>query len=120
VRMFSAMLLPDGAVGDDRRVCTSLRRGPAPVVLVCGACANWLAVGYGPDDAEVRDILLTCQACHRVNEPRRAVPVEPADAAVGDPPAELAHAEVWAKAAVEQVHVLAAQERRWPWRADVG
>ena len=121
MRMFSARVLPDGVSGpgDDRPVRTSLRRGPAPVLLVCGACANWLAVGYGPGDAEVRDILLACAACHRVNDLRQAVPMD-GDAAAADPPAELARAEVWAKSAVERVHVLAAQERRWPWRADTG
>jgi hypothetical protein len=35
-------------------------------------------------------------------------------------PAALAAAEVWAKTAVERVHALAAQERRWPWRAGTG
>jgi hypothetical protein len=122
VRMFSARVLPDGGsvAGDDRPVRTSLRRGPGPAVLVCGACGNWLAVGHHPDDVEVRDILLACPACHRVNDPRQAVPVERTVATAGDPPAELARAEVWGRTVVEQVHVLAAQERRWPWRADVG
>src|SRR5690242_14643181 len=103
------MVLPDGAgpAGDDRPVRTSLRRGPAALVLVCGACGNWLAVGHGPDDAEVRGILLACQACHRVNDPRRVVPVERTAATAGDPPAELARAEVWGRSVVEQVHVLA-------------
>jgi hypothetical protein len=118
VRMFSAMVLPVGAGGPPVR--TSMRRGPAPVVLVCGLCANWLAVGHHPDDAEVRDILLACPACHRVNVPRHAVPTDRGDATAGDPPAELARAEVWGRAAVARVHVLAAQERRWPWRAEAG
>jgi hypothetical protein len=118
--MFSAAALPDGATEGDRRpVRTSLRRGPRPAVMVCGACGNWLAVGYRPDDRDVLDLLLACSACHRVNDPHRATPLE--IAAVPDglaPPAELSVAEVWAKAAVERVHALAAQERRWPWRAE--
>jgi hypothetical protein len=122
VRMFSARVLPDGVcdAGDDRPVRTSLRRGPAPVVLVCGVCANWLAVGHHPHDAEVRDILLVCAACHRINDPSHAVPAEWTGAVAGDQPAELARAEVWGRSVVERVHVLAAQERRWPWRADAG
>jgi hypothetical protein len=112
--MFSAAVLPDGAADGRRPVRTSLRRGPWPVVLVCGACGNWLAVGYRPDDADVLDTLLACPACHRINDPLRAVPTQECGAA--EPPAELARTEVWAKAAVEQVHALAAQERRWPWR----
>ena len=119
MRMLSATVLSDDRYADDRPVRTSLRRGSAPVVLVCGACGNWLAVGYHPDDLEVGDILLACSICHRVNDPRRAAWAERAGA-TGDPPAELATAEVWAKSVVEQVHVLAAQERRWPWRADAG
>jgi hypothetical protein len=115
--MFSAAVLPDGgpAPGDGRPVRTALRRGPRPAVLVCGGCGNWLAVGYRPDDIDVLDILLACPACHRVNDPIQATPT---GACGADPPEELARSEVWAKAAVERVHALAAQERRWPWRAD--
>src|SRR5438067_485477 len=117
--MCSAAVLPDGAPppGGGRPVRTALRRGPRPVVLVCGWCGNWLAVGYRPDDVDVRDILLACPACHRVNDPLRTTRT---GACSADPPNELARSEVWAKAVVERIHALAARERRWPWRADAG
>ena len=35
-------------------------------------------------------------------------------------PAGLVPGDVWAGPAVQQVHTLAAQERRWPWRAGAG
>jgi hypothetical protein len=111
--MYSAQVVPDEAVAG-RIVRTSLQRGPNPVAVVCGGCATWLAVGHRPDDAS--EVLLACSSCGAVNDPREATPV-------WDPrveqaaPAGLPVTEVWAKSAVEQVHALAAQERRWPWRA---
>jgi hypothetical protein len=118
--MFSAVVVPGGraAPGDARAVRTSLGRGAWPAVLVCGACENWLAVGHRPGDPDVADILLACSACRSVNDPGAATPVTVQVA--GDPPGELARSEVWAKSVVERVLALAAQERRWPWRADAG
>jgi hypothetical protein len=113
VRMYSAQVVPDDAVGD-RVVRTSLQRGPHAVVVVCGGCATWLAVGHRPEN--VPDVLLRCSACGAVSDPRAATPVSGA-AAVEAAPAGLAPSEVWARSVVERVHALAEQERRWPWRA---
>jgi hypothetical protein len=119
--MYAAAMVPDGEPADGRPVRTSLRRGPWAVVLTCGACGNWLAVGHRPGDPDVTGILLACPACHRVNDPQRAAPSGHGGAGEAvDPPGELSRSEVWAKAVVERVHALAAQERRWPWRADAG
>ena len=113
VRMYLAQVVPDDVVGD-RAVRTSLQRGPHPVVVVCGRCATWLAVGHRPDNAP--DVLLRCSSCGAANDPHGAMPVPGRDAADAVP-AGLASSEVWAKSAVERVHTLAAQEQRWPWRA---
>lgn len=115
MRTYSAQVVPDGAT-TGRAVRTALRRGPHAAVVVCGGCALWLAVGHRPDD--VPDVLLACPSCGALNDTRGATPVpgRGADAAPGG----LAAAEVWAKSAVERVHALAAQERRWPWRGEVG
>ena len=114
VRTYSAQVVPGGAV-EGRVVRTSLQRGPHVAVVVCGECAAWLAVGHRPDDAP--DVVLVCSSCGAANDPRRATPAsDHATALVA--PAGLAPTEVWAKSAVERVHALAAQERRWPWRAD--
>jgi hypothetical protein len=111
--MYSAQVVPDDAVGD-RVVRTSLQRGPNPVVVVCGGCATWLAVGHRPDSAP--DVLLRCSSCGAANDARGALPVSGRDVPDATP-AGLAPSEVWAKSAVERVHALAAQEQRWPWRA---
>jgi hypothetical protein len=116
VRTYSAQVVPDGAT-TGRAVRTSLCRGPHAVVVVCGGCALWLAVGHRPDD--VPDVLLACSSCGALNDPRRATPV-PGDGAAQAAPAGLSAAEIWAKSAVERVHALAAQERRWPWRGEAG
>ena len=110
MRTYAAQVVPGGAVGD-RVVRTSLVRGPYPAVVICGRCATWLAVGHRPDD--VPDVLLACAACDAVNDPSGATPAPDDGAAPGGLPST----EVWAKSAVERVHTLAAQERRWPWRA---
>jgi hypothetical protein len=116
VRTFSAQVVPDdGTTG--RVVRTSLRRGPHAAVVVCGGCDLWLAVGHQPDD--VPEVLLACSSCGAVNDPRSATAVPDHGVAQGAP-AELAVAEVWAKSAVERVHALAAQERRWPWPGEAG
>jgi hypothetical protein len=112
VRTFSAQVVPDEAV-DGRVVRTSLQRGPHAAVVVCGECAAWLAVGHRPDN----EVLLVCSSCGAVNDPRRATPGSDHATALAVP-AGLASTEVWARSAVERVHALAAQERRWPWRAD--
>jgi LSD1 subclass zinc finger protein len=111
--MYSAQVVPDEAV-ERRVVRTSLQRGPHAVVVVCGGCATWLAVGHRPDGAP--EVLLVCSSCDAVNDPRRATPGSDRAAALAAP-VGLVATEVWAKSAVERVHALAAQERRWPWRA---
>jgi hypothetical protein len=111
--MYSAQVVPDDTVGD-RVVRTSLQRGPHAVVVVCGGCATWLAVGHRPENAP--QVLLHCPSCGTVNDPRGAAPASGGglpDAA----PAGLPPSEVWARSTVERVHALAEQERRWPWRA---
>jgi hypothetical protein len=111
--MYSAQVVPGEAVAG-RVVRTSLQRGPHPVAVVCGGCATWLAVGHRPEAAP--EVLLECSSCGAVNDPRHATLVS--DPAVElAAPAGLGATEVWAKSTVEQVHALAAQERRWPWRA---
>ena len=113
VRMYAAQVVADEGL-DGRVLRTSLRRGPHPAVIVCGRCATWLAVGHRPDDGP--EVLLACCSCSAVNDPRRAVPVSDRTAERAAP-AGLVPGEVWAGPAVERVHALAAQERRWPWRA---
>jgi hypothetical protein len=113
VRMYSAQVVSDDVVGD-RVLRTSLQRGPHAAVVVCGRCATWLAVGHRTEDAP--DVLLRCCSCSAVNDPRTATPV-PGRGAVNAAPAGLPPSEVWARSVVEQVHALAEQERRWPWRA---
>jgi len=113
VRRYSAQVVPDEAV-EGRVVRTSLQRGPHAAVVVCAECATWLAVGHRPEDAP--EVLLVCSSCGVVNDPRRATPGSDR-AGAHAAPAGLVATEVWAKSAVERVHALAAQERRWPWRA---
>ena len=117
MRTYSAQVVPDEATAG-RAVRTSLRRGPHGAVVVCGRCAMWLAVGYRPDDAP--EVLLACSGCGVVNDPREATQVPGGTREPSAAPAGLAAAEIWAKSAVERVHALAAQERRWPWRAGTG
>ena len=114
VRTYSAQVVPGGAV-EGRVVRAARPRGPPAAGGVCGAWAGWVAVGHRPDDAP--DVVLVCTSCGAVNDPRRATPAsDHATALVA--PAGLAPTEVRAKSAVERVHALAAQERRWPCRAD--
>ena len=113
VRMYAAQVVADEGL-DGRVLRTSLRRGPHAAVVVCGRRATWLAVGHRPDDGP--EVLLACCSCGALNDPRRAVPVSDRTAERAAP-AGLVPGEVWAGPAVEQVHTLAAQERRWPWWA---
>ena len=108
----------DRADADGRPVRTSMRRGPRSAATVCAACGNWLAVGYDPqeDPAAVGSLLIACNACGSVNDPRAATRLPDAVPPGRRPPAALHATEYWARAAVERVHSLAEQERRWPWR----
>ena len=119
--MFQAALADRADGSDGRPVRTSLRRGPRAAAIVCGACGNWLAVGYDPqEDAAVLDLLIRCNACRSVNDPLAATRLPDAAAGGRRPPAALHATEYWARGAVERVHSLAEQERRWPWKPAAG